>query len=88
MMYIMETREDFERALRSLSGLEFMVVQGPKDFGPEAPIGEGQWVIRKQMRRKRGGAEDELTVLANYFVVGDHVYMAPSINNILGSKLV
>jgi len=65
-----------------------MVVKGPKDFGPEAPIGEGQWVIRKQMRRKHAGAEDELIVLANYFVVGDNVYMAPSVDNILGSKLV
>lgn len=65
-----------------------MVVTGPKDYGPEAPIGEGQWVVRKQIRRKRAGADDELSVLANYFVVGENIYMAPSISNILGSKLV
>lgn len=88
MAYILETRDSFEQSLRSLSGLEFMVVLGPKDFGGEAPIGEGQWVIRKQTRRKRAGGDDELTILADYFVIGENVYMAPSINNILGSKLV
>lgn len=88
MAYVLGTREVFEETLRSLSGTEFVVITGPKDYGSEAPIGEGQWVIRKQIRRKRAGTDDELIVLANYFVVGDNIYMAPSVNNILGTKLV
>lgn len=53
------------------------------------------WVIRKQMRKKRAGlgsgpagSDDEIQVLATYFVVGDSVYMAPSVLKIVGSRIV
>ena len=46
------------------------------------------WVIRKQMRRKRPGQDDEVTPLSSYFVVGDHIYMAPTIGSIIESRLV
>lgn len=88
MMYLLETRELFEGHLRTLQGLEYMVALGPRDFGGEAPIGQGTWVIRKQNRRKRAGAEDEVTVLATYFVVGDHIYMAPSVSNVIQARLL
>lgn len=73
MTYMLETRELFEAHLRTLQGLEYMVAFGPKDFGPEAPIGQGTWVIRKQNRRKHAGLEDEITILATYFVVGEQI---------------
>ncbi|OJD17544.1 hypothetical protein AJ78_02357 [Emergomyces pasteurianus Ep9510] len=57
------------------------------------------WVIRKQTRKKRTGAgagsgsrvagdDDEIQVLATYFVVGDSVYMAPSVLKIVGSRML
>lgn len=47
------------------------------------------WVIRKQTRRKRPGMdEDEVTILSTYFVVGDSVYMAPSVSSVIGSRMV
>lgn len=88
MTYMLETRELFEAHLRTLQGLEYMVAFGPKDFGPEAPIGQGTWVIRKQNRRKHAGLEDEITILATYFVVGEHIYMAPSVINIIQARVV
>lgn len=46
------------------------------------------WVIRKQTRRKRAGMEDEVVVLSTYFVVGDCIYMAPSVASVVGNRIV
>jgi hypothetical protein len=46
------------------------------------------WVIRKQTRRKRPGMEDDVVVLATYYVVGDCIYMAPSIASVIGHRVV
>ena len=49
------------------------------------------WVIRKQIRQKRGGMmadDDEVVVLSTYFVVGDCVYMAPSVGSVVGNRIV
>ena len=88
MAYIMETRQAFEDGLRKMQGLEFMVSSSARDFGRDPVIGEGQWVIRKQRRRKRADGHDEITVLGTYFVIGENIYMAPSVYNVIGSKLV
>lgn len=46
------------------------------------------WVIRKQNRRKRSGMDDEVTVIATYFIVGDCIYMAPSVASVVGNRIV
>jgi len=88
MMHFLGTRETFEAQLRTLQGLEYLVHLSPKDFGNEAQIGQGVWVIRKQNRRKRAGFNDEIIILSTYFVVGEHIYMAPSVGNILQNRMV
>jgi len=88
MMQFLETRDRFEAQLRTMQGLEYLVHLSPKDFGPEAAIGQGVWVIRKQNRRKRAGYADGITILGTYFVVGDHIYMAPSVANVLQARIV
>lgn len=88
MAYILETRQAFEDGLRKLQGLEFMVTSSARDFGRDPVIGEGQWVIRKQHRRKQPDGDDEITVHGTYFVIGENIYMAPSVYNVIGSKLV
>jgi mediator of RNA polymerase II transcription subunit 6 len=85
--YLLQTREAFEGRLRSMAGLEFMVVQDPSNNG-KVVENSGVWVIRKQNRRKNHGREDELTPLSAYFVIGENIYMAPSVGNILTSRLV
>jgi hypothetical protein len=41
------------------------------------------------MRRKRSAMEeDEVVVLSTYFVVGDTVFMAPTVSNVIGSRMV
>jgi mediator of RNA polymerase II transcription subunit 6 len=88
MHQYLASREIFEEQLRTMQGLEYVVHMSARDFGPEAPIQQGVWVIRKQNRRKRAGSPDEITVLGTYYVVGDHIYMAPSVANILQARLV
>lgn len=84
---VVGTREAFEAHLQSMSGLEYVVAEAPAETGPG--MGTGVWVIRKQTRKKRGGnLEDEVTVHADYFVIGENIYAAPSFADIMGSRLV
>lgn len=86
MTQYLATRELFEGRLKTMSGLEFVVAQEPAETGPNA--GTGIWVINKQNRRKRQGEEDEVSVLGTYFISGENIYMAPSLSDILNSRLV
>ncbi|KAJ2906594.1 uncharacterized protein MKZ38_000849 [Zalerion maritima] len=81
---VLATRELFEARLRSMSGLEYMVSEAPKD-----PMwGTGVWVINKQTRTKVPGDPDgEVTVNATYFLVGIHIYQAPTLGDILASRV-
>ncbi|TAQ89283.1 hypothetical protein B7494_g2421 [Chlorociboria aeruginascens] len=86
MSHVIATREAFEARLKTMSGLEFMVAQEPAEMAPGT--GTGVWVIRKQTRRKRPGEEDEVVIHSTYFVVGDNIYMAPTLADVLGSRLL
>lgn len=70
-----------------MAGAEFMVTHDPLS-NSQNPTNSGVWVIRKQNRRKRPGLEDEITPVSSYFIVGENVYMASSVANILGSRMV
>ncbi|KAK3685628.1 MED6 mediator sub complex component-domain-containing protein [Podospora appendiculata] len=77
MLQFLKTREQFEGRLKTMSGLEFIVAQEPAETGPGA--GTGVWTINKQTRRKRQGEEDEIVVHSVYFIVGENIYMAPTL---------
>ena len=70
-----------------MAGLEFMVSQDPSNNGRQVE-NSGVWVIRKQNRRRRAGLEDEITPIASYFIVGENIYMAPTLLNILSNRMV
>lgn len=86
MYNVIQTREAFEGRLKSMSGLEFIVAQEPAEMAPGT--GTGVWVIRKQTRRKRQAEEDEITIHSTYYIVGDNIYMAPTLADILSFRLV
>ncbi|KAI9832548.1 MAG: hypothetical protein M1819_004338 [Sarea resinae] len=92
MFHIIQTREAFEGRLKTMQGLEFMVALEPGPMPPQKPGASfedtGVWVIRKQVRRKKQGADDELTVLSSYFIIGENIYMAPTIGSVIGSKVL
>jgi mediator of RNA polymerase II transcription subunit 6 len=90
-----ETRDAFEGRLKTMQGLEFMVAHDPlqqhqalQQQHQQLQEPSNVWVIRKQMRKKRPVGEDEVQILATYFVVGDSIYMAPSVLNVVGGRLV
>ncbi|EMR70305.1 putative mediator of rna polymerase ii transcription subunit 6 protein [Eutypa lata UCREL1] len=86
MFHIIQTREAFENRLRTMSGLEFLVAQEPAEMAPGT--GTGVWVIHKQTRRKRAaGAEDDITIHAAYYVVGENIYKAPTLGDILSFRM-
>ncbi|KAK7750571.1 Mediator of RNA polymerase II transcription subunit 6 [Diatrype stigma] len=86
MFHVIQTREAFEGRLRTMAGLEFIVAQEPAEMTPGT--GTGVWVIHKQTRRKRPGAEDDITVHAAYYVVGENIYKAPTLADILSFRTV
>lgn len=83
---IVATRETFEERLRSMNGLEYIVSEAPEETGPG--MGTGVWVIKKQTRKKRPGLEDEVTVHALYYIIGQNIYPAPSLMDMMSSKMV
>ncbi|KAG0648609.1 Mediator complex subunit 6 [Hyphodiscus hymeniophilus] len=85
LRWILFNREAFEARLRTMNGVEFVVAEQPADQGPG---GTGVWVIRKQMRKKRQGEEDEVSLLNTFHVVGDNIYMAPVAADLLGSRML
>ncbi|KAL8749153.1 MAG: hypothetical protein Q9199_007862 [Rusavskia elegans] len=86
-LYLIQTREAFEARLRTMQGLEFMVAHDPSENGTK-PDNSGVWVLRKQHRRKRDGMADEISAVSSYYVVGENIYMAPLLSNILGARLL
>jgi mediator of RNA polymerase II transcription subunit 6 len=91
--HFVETREAFEARLKTMSGLEFIVAYDPLQAAAQtdtrfAHEPSNVWVIRKQNRRKRTGMDDEVTVISTYFLVGDCIYMAPSVASVVGNRIV
>ncbi|KAI1297478.1 MED6 mediator sub complex component-domain-containing protein [Xylaria venustula] len=84
MYHLIQTREAFEGRLREMSGLEFIVAQEPAETAPGT--GTGVWVIRKQTRRKHD-PEDEIIVHATYYIVGENIYMAPTLAQVLSFRM-
>lgn len=88
MLYLLHSREAFEERLRDMQGVHFVVAQEPQRLRPEQGGDSGIWIIRKQDRRKGEGTKDVITVLGTYFVIGENIYQAPSVGDIIGSKMV
>ena len=80
-------RQLFEARLRTMQGLEFMVIEDPSEGGTKLEH-SGVWVIRKQYRKKIAGAQDDITPVGCYIVMGENIFMAPTIGDILSGRLV
>lgn len=82
---LLHSREAFEEAVRAIGGLEYMVVDGP----PPGTNAESIFIIRKQYRTKgRNGVPDTVQILGTYFVVGDRIMQAPSLEDVFRNRIV
>jgi mediator of RNA polymerase II transcription subunit 6 len=64
-----------ESELKKLVGVEFLILHRREpDF----------WIIRKQNRK----GPDTVEPLADYFIIGANVYMAPTVKDVVSSRLV
>ena len=68
-----------------MQGTEFILASEP---APTTAHEGGIWIIRKQRRRKRANAPDEVTPLGSYFVIGENIYMAPTVGQVVMSRLL
>jgi len=87
---IIADRHAFEDRLRSMTGIEYMIIDGPDPLKPESH-GNPVWVIRKHRREKEQGQPDRVTILGTYYAIGDvpicNIYQAPSLYDILKNGL-
>lgn len=68
-----------------MRGVEFTVAYPPPNTQPGAAgIREGVFVMRKQLRT----GPDEVRVLGTYFCVNTNIYMAPTMEKVVGSKVL
>ena len=81
-------KEAFEARLKSMNGVEYIISEEPQKVDDPAVGDTGIWVVRKQNRTKRAPREDEVTLLETFYYVGENVYMAPSVYDIVGNHLV
>jgi mediator of RNA polymerase II transcription subunit 6 len=92
--HILQDRTAFESKLRQLnSGVEYIVTDGPKQTTPNMnPV----WTIRKQRRTKapkpldskEPSRLDRIDILGTYYAIGENIYQAPSVLDILSNRLV
>lgn len=87
---IIGDRHAFEDRLRTMTGIEYMVMDGPDPLKLETH-GNPVWVIRKHRREKEHGYPDKVTILGTYYAIGDtpycNIYQAPSVYDILKNGL-
>lgn len=104
MHMMSRNRKAFEDALKAASGVEYLIVGEPQPVpvgsDPSGPKTTGIWTIRKQDRRAApadkyvrppGVIQDgewELTVLGTYFIVGETVFQAPNLADVVGNRLL
>ncbi|KAI5210717.1 MED6-domain-containing protein [Aureobasidium subglaciale] len=89
MWELCRSRQALETRLKQMNGVEYLIVGEPQ-ANTDAALGPdtGIWVIRKQDRRKRPPQADEITVLGTYYLVGENMYQAPSVYDIVGNHLL
>jgi len=85
MQIFLENRQALEERMDGMPGLEYRVIVEPKTAEEEA---RGIYVIRKQERIKRANYPDEIKILGTYYITGEFVFAAPSVENILSSRIV
>lgn len=71
-----------------MNGVEYIIVGEPQKVDDPVVMDTGIWIIRKQDRRKRAPREDEVTILGTYYIIGENMYQAPSVYDIVGNHMV
>ena len=90
---VVNNRKQFEDELKRKKGDEYMIVGEPQQIaGERQGVKNGMWVVRKQNRdfgrSVDGRVEEELTTLGTYYLVGENMYQAPSVGDVVGNRLV
>lgn len=66
---------NIENELKKMTGIEFIILHRREpDF----------WIIRKQNRL----GPDKVESLSDYYIIGANVYMAPSVKDVVSTRLV
>ncbi|KAI9711266.1 MAG: Mediator of RNA polymerase II transcription subunit 6 [Bogoriella megaspora] len=88
MSFLLFNRDALERRLKEMPGIEYLIAEDTKELKAN-PSNEanGIWIVRKQ-NRKSGSINSEIEVLGTYFIVGDNVFMASSLSDMVNNRLL
>jgi MED6 mediator sub complex component len=79
---VLENRRLFEDRLRSMAGIGYFVVDGPEISTPDMnPV----WVIRKT---RRAPSSNVTETLGTYYALGENIYQASSLLDVLHCRMV
>ncbi|QDS76704.1 hypothetical protein FKW77_000836 [Venturia effusa] len=86
-------RKAMDAKLDVMQGIEYRIVEGPETSYGLAQLGNPVWVVRKQFRERkqseaRGTYFRVTRVEGTYFIMGELVYMAPSLEDVLRIRLM
>lgn len=96
-------RRAFEDDLKRKRGVEYMISGEPADAKPLKGVEgaeqgwaesgrTGVWNVRKQergfARARDGSVQEDLTTLGTYYLVGENMYQAPSVGDVIGNRLI
>ncbi|KAK3056097.1 Mediator of RNA polymerase II transcription subunit 6 [Extremus antarcticus] len=83
-------RAAFEDDLKRKRGVEYMITGAPQAVkeGEEGWAGSGKTGERSTTRGLNGRVEEDLTTLGTYYLVGENMYQAPSIADIVSNRVL
>ena|ERR1700760_2644654 len=79
---VLENRTEFQDRLRMMPGIGYFVIDGPEKVTPGYnPV----WVIRGERRMRDS---NQVEIIGTYYAVGENIYQAPSLLDVLTCRLV
>jgi MED6 mediator sub complex component len=81
---VLKDRKRFEDSLRDTMGLKYLIEDGPTENAPNTnPV----WLIRGRNKVREHGQEVS-KIEGSYFAIGENIYQAPSVKDVLTCRLV
>jgi mediator of RNA polymerase II transcription subunit 6 len=81
---VLSDRKRFEESLRDTMGMKYLIEDGPAQNSTDMnPV----WLIRKRNKVREYGQEVS-KIEGSYFAIGENIYQAPSLKDILVCRLV
>jgi mediator of RNA polymerase II transcription subunit 6 len=85
MFTTLSNRQLFQEKIRESMGVSYLIQDGPITNSPDMnPV----WLIRRQNKSRDVSGDDVVDIEGSFYAIGENIYQAPSIKDILTCRLV